>query len=262
MVQNNKEKLNTAFTVSIDASQKHGITTGISAAERAKTIQIFISSSSTQSDLISPGHIFPLRAREMGVLKRAGHTEAAVDLARLAGLPPAGVICEIIKEDGEFLCKKWFPESIEKAVFWLPAINYFVHPTAFFKTKTFYDKGFYDERFLIAQDWDLWIKYLRSGANFGVIREVCLDYRTSVSSNSAALSKSSNLSEEFFYASQLIINGHKIKALRYFKLIPLGLIFRFLLYMVTPNFIFRYAVLINSRFNNNSIQNKLKMQSF
>ncbi|MEK9727777.1 MAG: bifunctional 3,4-dihydroxy-2-butanone-4-phosphate synthase/GTP cyclohydrolase II [Candidatus Margulisiibacteriota bacterium] len=101
MVQNNNEKLKTAFTVSIDAAQHHGITTGISAAERAKTIQVFISATSRQTDLVTPGHIFPLRAREMGVLKRAGHTEAAVDLARLAGLSPAGVICEIIKENGE-----------------------------------------------------------------------------------------------------------------------------------------------------------------
>tara|TARA_B100001121_G_C18700285_1_gene627324 strand:+ start:5538 stop:6761 length:1224 start_codon:yes stop_codon:yes gene_type:complete len=101
MVPENKEKLKTAFTVSIDGAQKHGITTGISAAERAKTIQLFISPTSTENDLVSPGHIFPLKAREMGVLKRAGHTEAAVDLARLAGLVPAGVICEIIKDDGE-----------------------------------------------------------------------------------------------------------------------------------------------------------------
>lgn len=101
MVPENKEKLKTAFTVSIDGAQKHGITTGISAAERAKTIQLVISPTSTENDLVSPGHIFPLKAREMGVLKRAGHTEAAVDLARLAGLVPAGVICEIIKDDGE-----------------------------------------------------------------------------------------------------------------------------------------------------------------
>ena len=101
MVPENKEKLKTAFTVSIDGAQKHGITTGISAAERAKTIQLVISPTSTENDLVSPGHIFPLKAREMGVLKRAGHTEAGVDLARLAGLVPAGVICEIIKDDGE-----------------------------------------------------------------------------------------------------------------------------------------------------------------
>ena len=101
MVPDNQEKLKTAFTVSIDGAQKHGITTGISAAERAKTIQLVISPTSSADDLVSPGHIFPLQAREMGVLKRAGHTEAAVDLARLAGVSPAGVICEIIKDDGE-----------------------------------------------------------------------------------------------------------------------------------------------------------------
>ena len=103
MVPNNKEKLNTAFTVSIDGAQHHGITTGISASERAKTIQLFISPNTTgrHYGIVSPGHIFPLKAREMGVLKRAGHTEAAVDLARIAGLSPAGIICEIIKDNGE-----------------------------------------------------------------------------------------------------------------------------------------------------------------
>jgi 3,4-dihydroxy 2-butanone 4-phosphate synthase / GTP cyclohydrolase II len=101
MVPNNKEKLKTAFTVSIDGAQEHGVTTGISASDRAKTIQLFISPDSTDTDLVSPGHVFPLKAREMGVLKRAGHTEAAVDLARLAGLSPAGIICEIIKENGD-----------------------------------------------------------------------------------------------------------------------------------------------------------------
>jgi 3,4-dihydroxy 2-butanone 4-phosphate synthase/GTP cyclohydrolase II len=101
MVPNNKENLKTAFTVSIDGARHHGISTGISAAERAKTIQLLISPQSTEDDLVSPGHVFPLKAREMGVLKRAGHTEAAVDLSRLAGLAPAGVICEIIKDNGE-----------------------------------------------------------------------------------------------------------------------------------------------------------------
>ncbi|MBL6722752.1 MAG: bifunctional 3,4-dihydroxy-2-butanone-4-phosphate synthase/GTP cyclohydrolase II [Candidatus Margulisbacteria bacterium] len=101
MVPTNKENLKTAFTVSIDGARHHGISTGISAAERAKTIQLFISPQSTEDDLVSPGHVFPLKAREMGVLKRAGHTEAAVDLSRLAGLAPAGVICEIIKDNGE-----------------------------------------------------------------------------------------------------------------------------------------------------------------
>ncbi|MGE4169702.1 MAG: bifunctional 3,4-dihydroxy-2-butanone-4-phosphate synthase/GTP cyclohydrolase II [Candidatus Margulisiibacteriota bacterium] len=100
MVQDNTEALKTAFTVSIDAAKKHGVSTGISAADRAKTIQWVINPTSTKEDIVTPGHIFPLKAQKMGVLKRAGHTEAAVDLAKMAGLEPAGVICEIINEDG------------------------------------------------------------------------------------------------------------------------------------------------------------------
>ena len=98
MVKYNTAPFNTAFTVSVDA--KDGITTGISAYDRAKTILTAIAPESEPSDLVRPGHIFPLQAQEGGVLKRAGQTEASVDLARLAGLTPAGVICEIMNEDG------------------------------------------------------------------------------------------------------------------------------------------------------------------
>ena len=100
MVSNNTESQKTAFTVSVDASPVHGVTTGISPADRAKTIQILVNENSLPEDLVCPGHIFPLLAKRGGVLKRAGHTEAAVDLARFAGLIEAGVICEIINEDG------------------------------------------------------------------------------------------------------------------------------------------------------------------
>ena len=100
MVSNNTDPNQTAFTVSIDASPHLGITTGISADDRARTIQLAIDPTTKPQDLRRPGHIFPLRAREGGVLKRAGHTEAAVDLARLAGLAPAGVICEIQNDNG------------------------------------------------------------------------------------------------------------------------------------------------------------------
>jgi 3,4-dihydroxy 2-butanone 4-phosphate synthase / GTP cyclohydrolase II len=100
MVSNNTDPNQTAFTVSIDASPHLGVTTGISADDRTRTIQIAIDPDSQPEDLRRPGHIFPLRARDGGVLKRAGHTEAAVDLARLAGLSPAGVICEIQNPDG------------------------------------------------------------------------------------------------------------------------------------------------------------------
>jgi 3,4-dihydroxy 2-butanone 4-phosphate synthase/GTP cyclohydrolase II len=97
MVTNNTDAHGTAFTVSIDAV---GTTTGISAAERASTVLKVMDSESSPVDFNRPGHVFPLAAREGGVLKRAGHTEAAVDMARLAGLYPAGVICEIMNEDG------------------------------------------------------------------------------------------------------------------------------------------------------------------
>jgi 3,4-dihydroxy 2-butanone 4-phosphate synthase/GTP cyclohydrolase II len=100
MVDHNTDSNQTAFTVSVDAGPEHGVGTGISAEDRARTIQVAIHPQSRAADLRRPGHVFPLRAREGGVLKRAGHTEAAVDLVRLAGLYPAGVICEIQNSDG------------------------------------------------------------------------------------------------------------------------------------------------------------------
>ncbi len=98
MVHPSEDPMKTAWTISVDA--KRGVTTGISAHDRARTIQVLVNESSTPADLTRPGHVFPLRAKEGGVLRRAGHTEAAVDLARLAGLAPAGVICEIMNDDG------------------------------------------------------------------------------------------------------------------------------------------------------------------
>lgn len=100
MVAENRESFKTDFTVSVDGAPKHNVTTGISAADRAKAIQLVASAQSGPSDLVQPGHIFPLQAKAGGVLQRAGHTEAAVDLARLAGLDPSGVLCEILNEDG------------------------------------------------------------------------------------------------------------------------------------------------------------------
>ena len=100
MVDRNTDANETAFTVSIDAGIEHGVTTGISAEDRAATIQVALNPATRPAELRRPGHIFPLRARPGGVLKRAGHTEAAVDLAQLAGLSPSGVICEIQNSDG------------------------------------------------------------------------------------------------------------------------------------------------------------------
>jgi 3,4-dihydroxy 2-butanone 4-phosphate synthase/GTP cyclohydrolase II len=99
MAVNNSSRHETAFTVSIEA--REGVSTGISAKDRALTVAVAISSQSGPADIATPGHIFPLRARDGGVLVRAGHTEAAVDISRLAGLHPSGVICEIMKPDGE-----------------------------------------------------------------------------------------------------------------------------------------------------------------
>src|SRR5260221_70244 len=98
MARNNRSRNETAFTVSIEA--KEGITTGISAADPARTIAVSIDASHGPEAIVSPGHVFPLIARPGGVLVRAGHTEAAVDVSRLAGLNPSGVICEIMREDG------------------------------------------------------------------------------------------------------------------------------------------------------------------
>src|SRR5205814_1284459 len=98
MVAQNREMYRTDFTVSVDAAR--GVTTGISAHDRAATIQTIANPDSTPNDLVQPGHIFPLRAKDGGVLRRAGHTEAAVDLAHMAGLQPAGVLCEILHDDG------------------------------------------------------------------------------------------------------------------------------------------------------------------
>ncbi len=99
MATHNSSRHETAFTISIEA--KEGVTTGISAADRARTVSTAIDASKGAADIATPGHVFPLRARDGGVLMRAGHTEAAVDISRLAGLNPSGVICEIMKEDGE-----------------------------------------------------------------------------------------------------------------------------------------------------------------
>src|SRR5690606_13344129 len=98
MAAENRTRMGTAFTVSIEAREE--VTTGISARDRARTIAVAVDPSRGPDDLVSPGHVFPLVARDGGVLVRAGHTEAAVDIARMAGLIPAGVICEIMNDDG------------------------------------------------------------------------------------------------------------------------------------------------------------------
>jgi 3,4-dihydroxy 2-butanone 4-phosphate synthase/GTP cyclohydrolase II len=100
MADRNTDSQGTAFTIAVDAHERFGVTTGISAYDRAKTIEVLTDPQTVPGDLRRPGHMFPLRAKAGGVLRRVGQTEAAVDLARLAGLPPVGVICEILNEDG------------------------------------------------------------------------------------------------------------------------------------------------------------------
>ncbi len=112
MTDTNTEALGTAFTVSIDADRKYGVTTGISASDRATTIQVALNPKSVAGDLRRPGHVFPLRSRPGGVLQRVGHTEASVDLARLSGLYPAGVICEVLNPDGSMARR---PELLDLA---------------------------------------------------------------------------------------------------------------------------------------------------
>src|SRR5881394_2329319 len=99
----NTSSIGTAFTVTIDAHPRFGVTTGVSARDRAMTVQVAIAEDAQPQDLLRPGHVNPLRARDGGVLVRAGQTEGSIDLARLAGLKPAAVICEIMRDDGEMM---------------------------------------------------------------------------------------------------------------------------------------------------------------
>ena len=171
MVPHNREAQKTDFTVSVDAAD--GITTGISAFDRSSTIQILSSPTSTPEDLVQPGHVFPLRARPGGVLERAGHTEAAVDLATLAGLHPSGVICEILKADGTMarlpdlkkLKKKWgmkllsiaslieYRHKREKLVIEI-SMTEFTHSLGAFRLHTF--KSVLDDRVHYALSYGKW----------------------------------------------------------------------------------------------------------
>ncbi len=114
MTVNENDKFKTAFTVSVDANPQLGVTTGISAADRATTIQTAIKPDAKESDLVKPGHIFPLKAKKGGVLVRTGHTEGSTDLAKLAGLTPAAVICEIMNDDGTMARRPQLEKVAEK----------------------------------------------------------------------------------------------------------------------------------------------------
>ena len=114
MVDQNTEGMKTAFTVSIDADEKYGVTTGISAYDRAKTVEVAVAPDALPSDLRRPGHLFPCVAREGGVLERTGHTEAVVDLAKICGHRPAGLMCEVMAPDGHMARRDYLREFANK----------------------------------------------------------------------------------------------------------------------------------------------------
>jgi 3,4-dihydroxy 2-butanone 4-phosphate synthase / GTP cyclohydrolase II len=121
MTPHNRERMRTAYTISVDA--RHGITTGISAADRAHTVRVLVDSATEPHEIVQPGHVFPLRYREGGVLVRPGHTEASVDLARLAGLNPAGAIAELVNDDGTMKRGEQLREFADEHGLALVAIN-------------------------------------------------------------------------------------------------------------------------------------------
>jgi 3,4-dihydroxy 2-butanone 4-phosphate synthase / GTP cyclohydrolase II len=121
MTPHNRERMRTAYTISVDA--RHGVTTGISAADRAHTVRVLVDSATEPHEIVQPGHVFPLRYREGGVLVRPGHTEASVDLARLAGLNPAGAIAELVNDDGTMKRGQQLREFADEHGLALVAIN-------------------------------------------------------------------------------------------------------------------------------------------
>lgn len=133
MTHVNEDRKQTAYSVSVDA--RDGVTTGISAADRAHTIRVLIDSATEATDITRPGHVFPLRAVQGGVLRRAGHTEAAVDLARLAGLPPGGAICELVNDDGTMMrapqCREFADEHSLSMISIADLIAYIRHQESF-----------------------------------------------------------------------------------------------------------------------------------
>ena len=157
MTQNNETRDSTAFTISIEA--KEGVTTGISAQDRAITIQAAINKNMTKDDIMSPGHVFPLVARDGGVLVRAGHTEASVDLARLSGNIPAGVICEIMNDDGTMAR---IPDLIEFSKKHNIKIGRIVDLIAYRRDKDKFVKKIHDSKVKIKSNYEFDIKIYES----------------------------------------------------------------------------------------------------
>jgi len=166
----------------------------------------------------------------------------------------------IILDDGEFLCRKWSPDNIKTALFMLPYINYFVHPTAFVKREVYLEDGLYNENFFKAQDWELWQRILKKNVGFSVVPKVLFDYRLRLDSNSASLSSSSSNGLNYFKAIVLIRNQHKLESIKLISKIPKRMLLRYIFNLFVPQVIFHFAVIINSKFNKNSPANQLLRQ--
>jgi len=167
----------------------------------------------------------------------------------------------IILDEGEFLCRKWSPDNIKTALFMLPYINYFVHPTAFVKREVYLEDGLYNENFLKAQDWELWQRILKKNIGFGVVPQVLFDYRLRLNSSSASLSSSSSYGLNYFKAIVMIRNQHKLESIKLISKIPKRMLLRYAVNLFVPQIIFLFAVIINSKFNKNSPAHQLLRQS-
>ncbi len=166
----------------------------------------------------------------------------------------------IMLDEGDFLCRKWSPKSVKPALFMLPFLNYFVHPTAFVKREVYVEDGLYNENFLKGQDWELWKRIFKKGIVFGIVPTVLFDYRLRLDSSSASLSSSSSHGLDYFKAIVLIRNRHKLKSIKLISKIPKKMLLRYIVNLFVPQAIFHFAVIINSKFNNNSAAKKLLRQ--
>tara|TARA_B100000780_G_C21126453_1_gene457212 strand:- start:8045 stop:8950 length:906 start_codon:yes stop_codon:yes gene_type:complete len=167
----------------------------------------------------------------------------------------------IILDEGEFLCRKWSPHKIKTTLFMLPFLNYFVHPTAFVKREVYLEGCLYNENFFKAQDWELWQRILKKDIGFGIVPKILFDYRLRLNSSSASLSSSSRYGSNYFKAIVLIRNRHKLESIKLISKIPKKMLLRYMINLFIPQTIFHFAVIINSKFNNNSAAKKLLQQN-
>lgn len=167
---------------------------------------------------------------------------------------------DIIMEDGEPLCKKWSPTSIRLAIWMLPFINYFVHPTAFFKRRVIVKLGAYNEKFERAQDWELWQRCQKNGIRMAVVPDALLEYRLRANSSSAQLSSSSKYGADYFKAIVLIRNRRKLQSLHLLPKISVRLFPKYLINLLLPQMVFLVAVILNGMFNRQSAAQTLLRQ--